>query len=88
MVAGFLEEMEADDLMHLFCGLAACHHVESRKDTEEVILFLDCYFGEKTHECHPVLFAYAYHVYRRIDAAKSIFFITDLNKWPAVYKRN
>ena len=54
MAAGFWkniqlqpEEMEADDLMHLFCGLAACHHVESRKDTEEVILFLDRYFGEK-----------------------------------------
>lgn len=41
------EEMEADDLMHLFCGLAACHHFEKRKDTEEVILFLDRYFGEK-----------------------------------------
>ncbi|MEH7099078.1 hypothetical protein [Bacillus velezensis] len=74
------EEMEADDLMHLFCGLAACHRFESRKDTEEVILFLDRYFGEKTHECHPVLFAYAYHVYRRIDAAKSIFFHNGLEQ--------
>ncbi|ARW40950.1 MULTISPECIES: hypothetical protein [Bacillus] len=68
------EEMEAEELMHLFCGLAACHHFEKNKDTEEVILYLDSYFGEKTHECHPVLFAYAYHVYRKMYAAKSIFF--------------
>ncbi|MCR9039874.1 hypothetical protein QRX25_18225 [Bacillus sp. L381] len=68
------EEMEAEELMHLFCGLAACHHFEKNKDTEEVILYLDRYFGEKTHECHPVLFAYAYHVYRRMYASKSIFF--------------
>ncbi|OCB95550.1 hypothetical protein SRCM101294_02608 [Bacillus amyloliquefaciens] len=68
------EEMEAEELMHLFCGLAACHHFEKNKDTEEVILYLDRFFGEKTQECHPVLFAYAYHVYRRMYAAKSLFF--------------
>ncbi|MBY8911780.1 hypothetical protein KY305_03270 [Bacillus sp. YC2] len=74
------EEMEADDLMHLFCGLAACHQFEKRKDSEEVILYLDRYFGEKTHECHPVLFAYAYHVYRRMNAAKSTFFHNGLEQ--------